>query len=65
MLNDRLKGREYIVADFTIADMSAWGWVDRASRVFKSSEDLLGPYPELKRWFAMTNARAPSNVRAP
>lgn len=58
VLNDRLKGREFIVGDsYTIADMSAWGWLDRASRVFKSSDDPLAPYPELKRWFAQIDAR--------
>ncbi|SAK75737.1 glutathione S-transferase family protein [Caballeronia ptereochthonis] len=58
VLDDRLKGREFIVGDgYTIADMSAWGWLDRASRVFKNSDDPLGPYPELKRWFAQIDAR--------
>ncbi|MDR5782683.1 glutathione S-transferase family protein [Caballeronia sp. LZ065] len=64
VLEDHLKGREFIVGNaYTIADMSAWGWLDRASRVLKNSEDPLGPYPELKRWFAHIDAR-PAVARA-
>jgi GST-like protein len=64
VLNDRLAGREYIVGDsFTIADMSAWGWIDRASRVFKTTEAPLAAYPELQRWFAAIDAR-PAVARA-
>jgi glutathione S-transferase len=30
VLNDHLKGRNFIVGDsYTIADISAWGWLDR------------------------------------
>jgi GSH-dependent disulfide-bond oxidoreductase len=64
VLNDHLEGREFVVGDsFTIADMSAWGWIDRASRVFKGSEDALVSYPEIKRWFAAIDAR-PAVARA-
>ena len=52
VLNDHLAGREFIVGSgYTIADMSAWGWLDRASRVMKGAEDPLAPYPNLKRFF--------------
>lgn len=66
VLNDHLSGREFIVGNgFTIADISAWGWIDRASRVFGGAEDPLGPFPELKRWFASVDARpAVSRARA-
>jgi GSH-dependent disulfide-bond oxidoreductase len=64
VLNDRLAGRDYIVGDtYTIADMSAWGWLDRAARVFKGSSDPLNDYPQLKRWFAAIDAR-PAVARA-
>jgi GSH-dependent disulfide-bond oxidoreductase len=64
VLDRHLKGREFIVGDdYTIADMSAWGWVDRASRVFKGSEAPLGPFPEIARWFAAIDAR-PAVARA-
>lgn len=64
VLNDHLAGREFIVGDtYTIADMSAWGWVDRASRVLKGADDPLGPYPHLKRLFQAVDAR-PAVARA-
>ena len=64
VLNDHLEGRTYIVGDtYTIADISAWGWLDKASRVRKDAEDPLGPYPNLKRFFEMVDAR-PAVARA-
>ena len=64
VLNDHLEGREYIVGDdYTIADMSAWGWLDRAPRVMKGSDDALAPYPNIKRFFEAVNAR-PAVARA-
>ena len=64
VLDEHLKGREFIVGNrFTIADISAWGWLDRASRVRKGAEDPLAPFPELKRWFAGVDAR-PAVARA-
>ncbi|MDR5741082.1 MULTISPECIES: glutathione S-transferase C-terminal domain-containing protein [unclassified Caballeronia] len=58
VLDERLKGREFIVGDsYTIADMSAWGWIDRASRVFRNSDAPLAAYPALQRWFAKIDAR--------
>jgi GSH-dependent disulfide-bond oxidoreductase len=64
VLEDRLAGRSFIVGDsYTIADMSAWGWVDRASRVLKGEADPLAPYPNIKRWFAAIDAR-PAVARA-
>ncbi|QQN62236.1 glutathione S-transferase N-terminal domain-containing protein [Bradyrhizobium diazoefficiens] len=64
VLNDHLAGREFIVGNtYTIADISAWGWVDRASRVLRGAEDPLGPYPHLKRLFQAVDAR-PAAARA-
>jgi GSH-dependent disulfide-bond oxidoreductase len=64
VLNDHLKGRNFIVGDtYTIADMSAWGWLDRASRVRKGAEDPLGPCPHLKGLFEAVDAR-PAAARA-
>ena len=64
VLNDHLEGRTYIVGDaYTIADISAWGWLDRASRVLKGADDPLGPYPHLKRLFHTVDAR-PAVTRA-
>jgi len=64
VLDDHLEGRTYIVGDtYTIADMSAWGWLDRASRVRKGADDPLGPFPNLKRLFETVNTR-PAVARA-
>jgi GSH-dependent disulfide-bond oxidoreductase len=64
VLNDHLAGREFIVGDtYTIADMSAWGWLDRAARVFQGATDPLSPYPHLKRLFHAVDSR-PAAVRA-
>jgi GST-like protein len=64
VLNDHLEGRAYIVGDaYTIADMSAWGWLDRASRVLKGADDPLASFPNLKRLFETVDAR-PAAARA-
>jgi GST-like protein len=64
VLEDHLQGRAYLVGDtYTIADISAWGWLDKASRVRKGEQDPLGPYPNLKRLFETVDAR-PAVARA-
>ncbi|TKR54284.1 glutathione S-transferase family protein [Allopusillimonas ginsengisoli] len=64
VLDDHLSDREFIVGnEYTIADISAWGWVDRASRVMKGAEDPLALYPNIKRWFQEVDAR-PAVTRA-
>lgn len=64
VLNDHLAGREFIVGDgYTIADISAWGWIDRAPRVMKGEVDPLAAFPEIERWFAAVDAR-PAVARA-
>ncbi|MGV2495337.1 glutathione S-transferase family protein [Pelagerythrobacter aerophilus] len=64
VLNDHLEGRAFIVGKtYTIADMSAWGWLDRASRVMKGADDPLALYPNLKRLFETVDAR-PAAARA-
>ncbi|WMS43659.1 glutathione S-transferase N-terminal domain-containing protein [Acuticoccus sp. MNP-M23] len=56
VLDDHLAGRDFIVGDgYTIADMAAWGWVDRNVRVL--GEGGLGAYPNLKRWYDAVSAR--------
>ncbi len=62
VLNDHLKGRQFIVGDeFTIADIAAWGWVDRAG--FVLGGDRLSEFPEVERWFKAVDAR-PAVARA-
>lgn len=56
VLDGHLEGRDYIVSDeFTIADVAAWGWIDKAAVVL--GEEGLAPYPNLKRWFDSVNNR--------
>lgn len=56
VLNDHLKGREFIVGDsYTIADISAWGWAIRGAKVLGG--DGLARFPEVDRWFNAINAR--------
>jgi GST-like protein len=64
VLDDHLKGRDWIAGpDYTIADMSAWGWLDRAARVLANPDDPLQDFPNLKRLMATVNAR-PAATRA-
>lgn len=64
VLDDHMAGRDWIVGDgYTIADISAWGWLDRASRVLKGEGDPLAAFPNLKRLFEAVDAR-PAVARA-
>jgi len=56
VLDTHLKHREYIVGDaFSIADISAWGWIDKAKVVL--GDQGLAPYANLQRWFDRINSR--------
>src|SRR3546814_11582009 len=58
VLNDHLEGRSFIVGEtYTIADMSVWGWLDRASRVMQGADDPLALFPNLHRLFEAIDAR--------
>ena len=50
-------------AEYSIVDMAAWGWIDRAPIVLPDEADPLAAYPNLKRWFTAINAR-PAVARA-
>lgn len=64
VLDDHLEGREFIAGDeYTIADMSAWGWLGRASRVLGVESDPLEGYPNLKMLYERIEAR-PAAARA-
>ena len=64
VLDAHLDGRSFIVGDaYSIADMSAWGWVDRAQFVFPGSDDPLAGFANIKRWFQAIDAR-PAVARA-
>ncbi|WP_220475180.1 glutathione binding-like protein [Paracoccus sp. JM45] len=56
MLNDHLKGHVFIVGDsYSIADVSAWGWISRAPRVLGG--EGLAKFPEVDRGSKSVNAR--------
>ncbi|MDO6563118.1 glutathione S-transferase N-terminal domain-containing protein [Amphritea sp. 1_MG-2023] len=56
VLEAHMEGREYIVGDdYSIADISAWGWIDKVMPVLGG--EGLNSYPNLKRWFAKINGR--------
>jgi len=56
VLNDRLEGRQFILGDdYTIVDIAAWGWIDRASIVL--DEGALEKFPHLNAWFKTVDAR--------
>lgn len=64
VLDKHLVGREYLVGEgYTLADISTWGWLIRAPKVMKGTEDALAEYPNLKRWFEQVDAR-PAAARA-
>jgi GST-like protein len=63
VLDTRLGQTPFVAGDdYTIADMAAWGWIDRASVVFGEGTPL-DPWPNIKRWFAKVDGR-PAVVRA-
>src|SRR5258708_4614185 len=58
VLDKHLKGRDFIVGkEFSIADISAWGWLDRAPRVLPGDGDPLAAFPNLQRWFRAIDSR--------
>jgi GSH-dependent disulfide-bond oxidoreductase len=62
ILNDRLSDRAFILgAEYSIVDMSAWGWIDRYPVVL--GKDALDELPHLKRWYESVNTR-PAVARA-
>lgn len=63
ILDERLATHEFIATEtFSIVDISAWGWIDRAGFVF-GGEDPLAEWPHLERWFKAVEAR-PAVARA-
>jgi GST-like protein len=64
VLDAHLAGRDHIVGDaYSIADISAWGWVDRAPRVLAGRDEPLNAFPHLRRWFQSIESR-PAVARA-
>lgn len=53
VMDIRLRDREYLAGDYSIADMAAWPWVVPHER---QGQDL-NEFPNLKRWFEAIKAR--------
>jgi GST-like protein len=63
ILEARLGQQPYLAGDnYTIADMAAWGWIDRAGSAVNRDAPL-DPWPNLKRWFGTVDSR-PAVARA-
>lgn len=59
VLDTRLKGREFIAGDYSVADIACWPWI-----LFRSHHAVrLEDYPEVARWFAVIEKR-PAVARA-
>lgn len=59
VLDKRLRDREFVAGDYSIADMASYPWVAPHER---QRQDL-GDFPDLKRWFEQIRAR-PGTIRA-
>ena len=53
VLDKRLDGREFIVDDYSIADIAAWPWISR----FEWHSVDLREYPNVMRWYLSIAAR--------
>jgi GST-like protein len=53
VMNIRLRDREFLAGDYSIADMAAYPWVVPYERQGQSLDD----FPSLKRWFEAMQAR--------
>jgi GSH-dependent disulfide-bond oxidoreductase len=53
VLNGQLKNHEYIVGDYSIADMACYPWIVPHERQQQNLED----FPHLKRWFESIRSR--------
>jgi len=53
VLDGRLKGREYLADEYSIADIATYPWVAR----YEWHKTNLDEYPNVKRWFDALSAR--------
>lgn len=54
ILDERLSNREYIVDEYSIADISIWPWIAR----FERHQIKLDEYPNVLRWYLEISNRA-------
>ena len=59
VLNKRLEGRDFIVEDYSIADMACYPWINSYERQKQDLDD----FPNLKAWYERIQAR-PATQRA-
>ena len=59
VLNKQLEGKEYIVGDYSIADMASYPWI----RPHQQQGQDLNDFPHLKAWFERMQAR-PAVIKA-
>ena len=59
VLNKKLKGRDFIAGEYSIADMACYPWIVPYERQGQKIDD----FPDLRRWFEAIKAR-PATVRA-
>lgn len=58
VLDAHLAGRKTILdSGYSIVDIAAWGWIDRANFVLGREGDPLAEYANLQRWFRMVDTR--------
>ena len=53
VLDRRLEGRDYVVGDYSIADISMWPWVSR----FEWHQVDIAAFPNVRRWYETIAAR--------
>lgn len=59
VLNKQLEGKEYIVGEYSIADMACYPWIVP----YEKQQQNLDEFPNLKRWFESVRSR-PAVIRA-
>jgi GST-like protein len=53
VLNERLQGRDFVVDEYSIADIAIFPWTAR----YEWQQIDLATYPNVKRWYDHINAR--------
>jgi GST-like protein len=53
VLDKRLEGRDYIVGDYSIADMACWPWISR----YEWQKIDLNDFPNVRAWYQRLAAR--------
>jgi glutathione S-transferase len=58
VLDRQLSDREYLVEEYTIADIATFPWVNALGTAYGAGDVLpLDPYPHVKAWLARCTAR--------